>query len=156
MRRKDREILDSDKIDLIINNCDCCRLGFVDDDGAYILPLNFGYENKNGQRFFYFHSAKEGKKIGLIEKQSHVSFELDCNHALNSAADACGYSYRFQSVMGHGKIKFVEDAEEKRKTLNIFMNHYTEKKDWNIPDVALKGVCIYMLTVTDISCKEHK
>lgn len=156
MRRKDREILDNEKIDSIINDCDSCRLGFVDADGAYILPLNFGYENKSGQRIFYFHSAKEGKKIDLIEKQSHVSFELDCNHVLNSASDACGYSYRFQSVMGHGEIKFVEDFEEKRKALNIFMNHYTQKKDWNIPDVALKGVCIFMLTVTDISCKEHK
>lgn len=153
MRRNDRKVTDEDKIDSIINDCDCCRLGFVDTDGAYILPLNFGYENKNGQRIFYFHSAKEGKKISLIEKQSRISFELDCNHALNSASDACGYSYRFQSVMGHGEIKFVEDAEKKRTALNLFMNHYTEKKDWNIPDVALKSVCIFMLTVTDISCK---
>ncbi len=50
MRRADREITDANKIDKIIMKCDCCRLGFLEEGGAYILPLNFGYTNESGTR----------------------------------------------------------------------------------------------------------
>lgn len=30
MRRKDREVTDTEKINNIINNCSCCRIGFND------------------------------------------------------------------------------------------------------------------------------
>ena len=41
MRRKDREVTDFDKMMEILSACDCCRLGLVDENGAYIVPLNF-------------------------------------------------------------------------------------------------------------------
>ena len=156
MRRNDREVIDENKIDLIINNCDCCRLGFVKNNEAYILPLNFGFENENGKRLFYFHSATEGKKINLIETQPLVSFELDCAHSLNSGDVACSYSYRFQSVMGHGNINFVDDLEAKKNALVKIMEHYTSKSDWNFPDDMLKSVCVFCLEVTELSCKVHE
>jgi len=46
MRRSDREVKDSARIDEIIRMCDCCRLGLVDGDGVYIVPLNFGFKAK--------------------------------------------------------------------------------------------------------------
>ena len=67
MRRKDREITDDYQIDTIITSCNCCRLGFYDQDNVYIVPLSFGYEKKAGTRIFYFHSAKQGKKIQLMK-----------------------------------------------------------------------------------------
>ena len=63
MRRQDREISDFSEIIRIIESCDCCRLGFVDNREAYIVPLNFGYEIKGSDLTLYFHSAKEGRKI---------------------------------------------------------------------------------------------
>lgn len=72
MRRNDREVTDDKKIDEIILNCNCCRLGFMDGVGTYILPLNFGFKHERGIRTFYFHGAKEGKKIRLITAQPHV------------------------------------------------------------------------------------
>ena len=67
MRRKDREITDDYQIATIITSCNCCRLGFYDQDNVYIVPLSFGYEKKAGTRIFYFHSAKQGKKIQLMK-----------------------------------------------------------------------------------------
>ena len=63
MRRKDREITSYDKMLEIMQSCDCCRIGLKDKDGVYILPLNFGYEEKSGKLTLYFHGASEGKKI---------------------------------------------------------------------------------------------
>ena len=48
MRRKDREVTDDYQIDTIITSCNCCRLGFYDQDSVYIVPLSFGYEKKAG------------------------------------------------------------------------------------------------------------
>lgn len=46
MRRHDREITDKNEILEIMNLCDVCRLAFKDGDYPYILPLNFGIEEK--------------------------------------------------------------------------------------------------------------
>lgn len=155
MRRKDREITDPEKIREIILACSCCRLGFCDDGDAYIVPLNFGYEEADGTRTFYFHGAKEGRKIDLIERTHRASFELDTGHDLITGEAACDYSMRYQSVMGTGVVTLLEDPEEKRAALQRIMAHHTGKSAWTFPSPMLKAVCIFKLEVETLSCKEH-
>ena len=157
MRRKDREVLDEVKIDKFIRDCDCCRIGFYDkeNDEVYIVPLNFGYSNIDNKRIFYFHGAKEGRKIDLISKTKKVSFEMDSNHELIVGKMACNYSERYQSVMGIGIISFVEDKEEKAKALNEIMFQSTGEKDWEFPEPMLNGVVVFKIEVTSISVKER-
>ena len=157
MRRKDREVLDEVKIDEFIKNCDCCRIGFYDKENneVYIIPLNFGYSHVDNKRVFYFHGAKEGRKIELISKTKKVSFEMDSNHELIIGKMACNYSERYQSVMGTGLISFVEDKDEKIAALNEIMFQSTGKKDWDFPEPMLNGVAVFMIEVTSLSCKEH-
>ena len=157
MRRKDREVLDEVKIDEFIRNCDCCRIGFYDKENneVYIIPLNFGYSHVDNKRVFYFHGAKEGRKIELISKTKKVSFEMDSNHELIIGKMACNYSERYQSVMGTGLISFVEDKDEKIAALNEIMFQSTGKKDWDFPEPMLNGVAVFMIEVTSLSCKEH-
>ena len=66
MRRKDREITDFHKMIEILNACDCCRIGLVDENEAYIVPMNFGYEVVDNSLTLYFHCAKEGKKLDAL------------------------------------------------------------------------------------------
>ena len=157
MRRKDREVLDEVKIDKFIRNCDCCRIGFYDKENneVYIVPLNFGYSHVDNKRVFYFHGAKEGRKIELISKTKKVSFEMDSNHELIVGKMACNYSERYQSVMGTGLISFVEDKDEKIAALNEIMFRSTGKKDWDFPEPMLNGVAVFMIEVISLSCKEH-
>jgi nitroimidazol reductase NimA-like FMN-containing flavoprotein (pyridoxamine 5'-phosphate oxidase superfamily) len=65
MRRKDREIKDYNKMLEIIDQCDCIRIGFKEQEGTYILPLNFGYE------------SQEDKIQGLTKIMSHYSNKSD-------------------------------------------------------------------------------
>ncbi|MDO5111543.1 MAG: pyridoxamine 5'-phosphate oxidase family protein [Clostridia bacterium] len=155
MRRSDREVTERAAIAAIIQACDCCRLGFVDDAGAYILPLNFGFAQDAAPWVLYFHGAAEGKKIDLIKAQPHVSFEMDTHHTLNTASAACGFSFGFQSVMGQGDIALVEDADEKARALNCIMAHYTDRADWAFPAEALSHTAIMRLSITALSCKVH-
>ena len=155
MRRKDREITETAKIDEIILSCECCRLGFRDGERVYIVPLNFGYANENGKAIFYFHGAKEGRKIDLIEKNGYAAFELDTNHQVNTDEAACDFSFRFRSVIGEGPISMISDQEEKKKALLCIMDHYSEKKDWEFPEAMLKNTAVFRLEAENLACKEH-
>lgn len=154
MRRKDREITDLTKVISIIDACDCCRLGFVDKDEAYIVPMNFGYEFINDTLILYFHCAPEGRKMKLIPKQKSVTFEMDTNHALVSSEYACSTSFLYQCVMGTGTLEIMED--EKKSGLNQIMKHYTGKEDWNYNQKGMDNLCVLKLTVSKWSCKAHQ
>lgn len=155
MRRKDREIKDYQKMLQILDQCDCIRIGFQEIEGTYILPLNFGYESKEGQLIFYFHGAREGKKVDLTRQQKVVGFELDTKHELVENEIACGYSYLFQSIIGKGTLEILEDKEEKVHGLTKIMNHYSKKDDWKFAPQMIESVNVWRLIATEWSCKEH-
>ena len=54
------------------------RIGTVDQEGIYIVPVNFGYEWKEGEPLrFYIHSAREGRKVQAFAASEDAGFELD-------------------------------------------------------------------------------
>lgn len=156
MRRKDREVTDDKLITEIISKCHCCRLAFFDNDAPYIVPMNFGFEQNGKQFVFYFHSAMEGRKIELIKTCNTVGFELDTNYMLQEADKPCGYSARFQSIIGTGNISFLTDYKDKKYALSQIMFHNTGKKEWEFPTRMLDAVAVFKLVVKELSCKEHK
>ena len=159
MRRKDREITDRQAIIDIIENCQCCRIGFQDDGEVYIVPLNFGFEYSEQRIVFYFHGAKEGRKIDLIAKSPYVGFEMDTNHevyAKSNNGTACTYTARFQSVIGTGKVSMVCNVEEKKHGLLLLMKHTTQKCEWSFDEKMLNAVAVFKLEVEKLSCKEHE
>lgn len=156
MRRKDREVTDFMKVENIISRCTCCRIGFVDDGEVYIVPLNFGYEVKGDTYTFYFHGAKEGRKIDLIKKNPIVGFEMDTNYALKEADLACGYSARFQSIIGNGVVSIVSEISEKKLGISLLMAHNTGKRNWHFDEKMLNAVTVFKMEVTKMSCKEHE
>lgn len=153
MRRRDREITDRDKMLEIVAECDCCRLGLVDNGEAYIVPMNFGFEDAGGALTLYFHCASGGRKIDLIGSSADVSFEMDCGHALRAADIACAFSYSYGCVMGRGHAAPVTDNDEKHHALGLIMRHYSGKADWSFDPRVLERLTIIRLTVSDWSCK---
>lgn len=155
MRRGDRAVTDDAAIDAIIRSCHCCRLGFCDGGAPYIVPMSFGYEHQDGRRVFYFHSAKEGRKVSLAAAAPSVGFELDTGYALVPGDVACAYSARFQSVIGTGRIHLVEDAAEKQAGLRSMMEQLTQATDWAFSPAMVERVCVLKLEVETLSCKVH-
>lgn len=155
MRRKDREVTDPGKIREIIAACDCCRLGLCDNGRAYIVPLDFGFAEQDGHYTFYFHSAKEGRKIGLIREAGWAAFEMDTGHEVVSDKVACEYTARFRSVMGGGPVTLVETEEEKRRGLLAIMAHVTGRDRWEIGRAALEKTQVFRLDVEELTCKVH-
>lgn len=155
MRRKDREVTDYNKMIEILAACDCCRLGLIDENGAYIVPLNFGYEEVDGKVLLYFHSSAVGKKIDLIRTQETASFEMDRKHQLVEGAIACAYSYLYQSIMGKGTIQILDNYEEKAHALKVLMSHYSAEREWKFTKEQVDSIAVIKMEVTNWSCKEH-
>ena len=152
MRRHDREITDKNEILEIMNLCDVCRLAFKDGDYPYILPLNFGIEEKDGRIILYFHSALEGYKTELIKRDNHVSFEMDCKHELKYD-DEKGYcTMAYESVIGRGRIEVLPD-EEKANALRKLMGHYHKSDDAYFNPAAIPRTLVYMMVIEGMTAK---
>lgn len=156
MRKKDREVTDSDIIDEIIAHCQYCRLGFSDDGRVYIVPLNFGYLIEDGQRTLYFHGAHEGRKIDLIREVGYAAFEMDTDYKLREGAVACDYTAGFKSIFGEGRIGVVSDSDEKMRGLLAIMKQSTGRTDFDFSERQVHAVCVFKLRIESLSCKIHE
>lgn len=153
MRRKDRQVTDKAEIYRVLDECDVCRVGFCDEGEVYIVPLNFGYGEKNGKLTFYFHSAGQGRKVELFGRGGSVGFELDCAHRLVEAEKACGYTEKYKSIVGTGRTCEVPE-EEKLAAMKKVMAHYTDA-ELEFDPAALERVRLFALEVEELSCKEN-
>lgn len=153
MRRKDREITDFNEIMKIIDKCDTCRLALIDEEYPYIVPLNFGVDVVDGQVYFYFHSANQGKKLDLMRKNPKATFEMDCEHRIILYKERMSCTMGYASVIGHGTIEFVDD-ENKFNALKILMRHYhSEAFQFNTD--LMKATTVFCLKVQDMVGKRR-
>ena len=155
MRRKDREVTDPVKIREIITSCDCCRLGLCDDGRAYVVPLDFGFTEREGRYTFYFHGAREGRKMDLIRRTGWAAFELDTGHQWVVGERAQDTTSRFQCVMGGGPVTILETAEEKRAGLMAIMAHVTGRDQWDVGQEILERTQVFRLEAEELTCKVH-
>lgn len=155
MRRKDREIKDKLEILETVEKCKVFRVAMVDGTQPYIVPLNFGYSLEDDNLTLYFHSAKQGRKINILKSNSNICFEMDCEHRLISDTSACKYGYAFESIIGDGKIEFVENPNEKCKALSLIMKHQTGQ-DFTFNEKQAESVAILKVIPTSFTCKKSK
>ena len=156
MRQSKRQVTDKATICAMLDAIDTIHVAMHDEPFLYVVPLNFGYAEENGKRVFYFHSAKSGRKLDLIAGAPSVGFELDVNYALVEGEEACRHTARFQSVIGTGRVSFVEEAAQKEAALQALMLHNTGKDGWTFSGAMLDSVRVFKLEVETLSCKEHE
>jgi nitroimidazol reductase NimA-like FMN-containing flavoprotein (pyridoxamine 5'-phosphate oxidase superfamily) len=149
MRRSDREITDRKTMEEIIRSARVCRLGLIDGDLPYIVPLNFGYRNGT----FYFHSARAGKKIELLARGRKVCIEIDEGHELVSAEAACNWGMRYVSVIAYGLPRFIEEPTAKREALAIIMAQYTDGA-YEFPESAISATAVFAVDADILTGKQ--
>ena len=154
MRRSDREIKDRAELLDVISRCDVCRLALNDEEGyPYILPLNFGEKDVDGQLTLYFHGAMEGKKYELMEKNPRASFEMDCSHELFMNDEKMSCTMKYESVIGRGRLELVPE-EEKEEELAILMRHY-HQEDFPFGRAAMPKTKVFRLVVEQMTGKRR-
>jgi hypothetical protein len=145
-----------------------CRIGLVDDDGPYVVPLSFGYEDGA----VYIHSVPEasknlsgsspvssvvefdGKKITMIRKNPRCCFEVDICDQVIKGDRPCLWGMRYRSVIGYGSASIVEDPGEKRHGLNCIMRHYGGgTHEFSAHDLA--AVTVIRIAIESMTGKKH-
>jgi hypothetical protein len=155
MRRSERKVIDNTEIESIIKKADTCRIALIDGDLPYIVALNFGYKPGNSA-ILYFHCANEGRKLEIIAKNNVVCFQMDVDHELIVTKKACGYTMKFKSIVGYGKINIVSAKEEKIEGLNFIMKQYSDRDDFSYEDKMLDMTTILKLEIESLTCKVKK
>lgn len=67
MRRQKREVTSPEELRRILEKCQILRIGAMDEEGMFVVPVNYGFEWED-ELLLYFHSAKEGRKADAFRK----------------------------------------------------------------------------------------
>lgn len=155
MIRKDREISDMKEIIEIIKKCDICRIAIFDEEYPYIVPMNFGIFYDGSDLELYFHGAKEGKKLSLIQNNPKVAFEMDCSPKLITGEIACSTTMEYESICGNGEMKVLEE-DQKVMALTQLMKQYSKETSFEFGTNELNSITMFKLKVNQITGKRLK
>lgn len=151
MRRKEREVTEKEKVKGILAASSVVRIAVTDQEGLYIVPMNFGWRYEDRLEL-YVHSAKSGRKVQAFAQCSQVAFEIDCGHQLIEGETACQYSFHYKSIIGNGTIALLTDEKEKRAALELLMLHQCQRE---VPVAgSIDGVSVYKITAEKFTAKE--
>lgn len=124
MRRKKQELTQEECVQIL----DQQPRGFLavwgDDDYPYTIPINYVYNNNK----IYLHSALEGQLTDSIKKSDKVTFSVinDGEKVENE------WWYIFKSVIIFGRIKIIEEKDEKIKQLIMLGNKYFPTEEYTL------------------------
>lgn len=150
MRRQDKEIKDANVIDQILSASRICRLGMVDDDEAYIVPVNFAHSDGK----IYIHSAPNGRKMDILRRNNKVSFEIELENDVIKNDVPCEWSARYRSVMGKGTILIETEPETKIAGLDLIMKKHGATGPIKYDSSSLSRLVLLVLNIETITGKQ--
>jgi nitroimidazol reductase NimA-like FMN-containing flavoprotein (pyridoxamine 5'-phosphate oxidase superfamily) len=152
MRRKDREITDRAEMEAILEAAPVCRLAMAAETEPYAVPLCFAYVA--AENAIYFHSAQEGKKIGMLAKNPRCCVEVDISDGPLPDKSPCSWEFRYRSVICTGTAYTLTDFQEKNRALNCIIRRYGEK-DHRFTEKELERVCVVKIAIGEMTGKKH-
>lgn len=122
MRRKDREITGKSEIIEVLKSCDTVRIAMNGGKYPYIVPVSFGLDDAGDMPVVYFHCAKEGMKLDLLQADGSVCLEGDIFLGIEKTKG--GITTRYKSVICFGRCIFVKDEAERVRGTKLILAHY--------------------------------
>lgn len=173
MRRKDREMSKEFGIE-VIDKAVYGVVSMIDENNEpYGIPLSIVRDGNN----LYFHSALDGKKVRIFEKNPVVNVAfvgqvkvpeiLTAEELTEIAKDKSKagtliskvFTTEYESAVVKGKIKSVEDKEEKLKAIKLLCEKYTPAKMdfFNLAiESGLQIINMYKIEIDEIKAKRKK
>lgn len=150
MRRK-RQMLSKEECEQVLYRGTSGVLAVSGDDGyPYAVPLSYVYDHG----CIYFHCAKSGHKLDAIRRDAKVSFcVIDRDQVVPEE-----YTTYFCSVIVFGKIRILEEEQEKRRAIQRLAVKYAPKDSEAARQAAIEReyapLCMLELVPDYISGKE--
>lgn len=154
LTKRESRVTDPTEIIRILDTAKVLHLGLAVDDEPYVVPMNYGYTMEDGRLTLYLHSAVKGKKLDMLQANSKVFFEIDCDRMPFEGRVPCQYGMVYSSVMGRGSAAIVEDVEEKMQAMSILMKTQTGK-DFTFNERLVSIVTVIRIDVTEYTAKHR-
>jgi nitroimidazol reductase NimA-like FMN-containing flavoprotein (pyridoxamine 5'-phosphate oxidase superfamily) len=122
VRRKDREITDSEALKKVLKSTKYVTIALCMDNEPYLVSLSHGYDET--RNCLYFHCADEGKKLVYLKANSKVWGQAVQDYGVT---DECDYVYT--SVHFSGKISLINDLSEKQHAMEVMVRQLSEKPE---------------------------
>lgn len=130
--RRFKQLLSEEESEQILRSTTSGVLALCGEDmQPYGVPLSHVYDNGK----LYFHSALNGHKIDLINKNSNASFTVIAKDEIHPET----YTTYFRSVIVFGKILIIENDIEKERILEILGHRCNPSDDESLSKEIKKG-----------------
>ena len=116
MRRCNQQLPDHEAQQILKNGTSGVLALLGDEDYPYAVPMSYVYLPGR----IYFHSAVTGHKVDAVKKHGKASFCVIAQDAVQPAT----LTTHFSSVIAFGKIRIVEDLQEKRDAIEQIALRY--------------------------------
>lgn len=154
MRRKDREITDQKTMKKMLDGHQVCRVGMQDDDGVYVVPMNFGYIWTGDLPEIYLHCANSGQKLTLLAQNPRVCVEWDGDHQLLPDEDPSECTYQYSSLIGQGTAEILSSMEDKTHALCVLCEQYGHQNP-SFPQALVARTGVIKITLKNLTCKAN-
>lgn len=123
MRRQDRRITDSARIDSILAQGRYVTLALADGDDPYAVTLSYGFDA--AARVLYFHVAHKGYKLDVISRNPRA-----CGTVILDGGYTKGEcEHPFESIVMRGRLRVLESAKEKRHAIEVLVSSLEDDAD---------------------------
>lgn len=128
------------------------------DDQPFITPIIFWYDPERHE--IYFHSNITGRIRANCERHEKVCFEACEMGELLPSNVAMEFSLQYESVIAFGRVRILEDEEEKRRALYGLIAKYfpgmTAGVDYRpITEQELQRTSVYAIAIDCWSGKRN-
>jgi nitroimidazol reductase NimA-like FMN-containing flavoprotein (pyridoxamine 5'-phosphate oxidase superfamily) len=144
VRRKDREITDSDVLKKVLKSTKFVTVALCMDNTPYLVSLSHGYDEE--QNCLYFHCADEGKKIVYMKANSNVWGQAVLDYGVT---DECDYAYT--CVHFKGEISLIDDLGEKRHGMEVMVRQLSENPEVKLAKIKPEKLAKTTMDRIDIS-----
>ncbi|KAA9000498.1 pyridoxamine 5'-phosphate oxidase family protein [Affinibrenneria salicis] len=150
MRRDEREITDRAEIDRILAGGKVMYLALADDNVPFLVPVFYAWDGES----LYFHSARSGSKIAIMQRNNKVCFAVSLDQGVIEDALACNFEARHRTAIGLGETQFVEDEQAKIRALDAIVKRFTDQR-FTYPKENLKATRVIRIDIVSIKGKKH-
>lgn len=144
VRRKDREITDSDVLKKVLKSTKYVTVALCLGDEPYLVSLSHGYDEV--ANCLYFHCAGEGKKMVFLRANPNVWGQAVLDYGVT---DECDYAYT--CVHFKGKVSFIQDLGEKRHGMEVMVRQLSENPEAKLAKIKPEKLAKTTMGRIDIS-----
>lgn len=153
-RRRDKEITSPDRLKEIIKTQKYLTISMCKDNDPYLVTLNYGYSES--ENCFYFHCARNGKKIDYLESNPIVWGQiLEDSGYIDGECD-----HNYATIQFRGEVEFVEGTASILHGLDLMIDQLeanpgpVKERIRKSPDLNI--VKVGRINILDMTGKEYK